>query len=307
MKVRAFAPGTVANLGPGLDVLGLALTGPGDRVSVERSPERGVRIRDSGHPDIPAEASRNTAGIAAARVLERAGAGETGLVIDVVKGLPLSGGQGGSAASAAAAAVAVNGLLGSPLSREGLLDACLDAEEAVAGRHADNVAAALFGGVILVRSLDPPDIVRLRYPSELRVVLLEPEQRLRTEEARAVLPRSLDRAVAIEQAAQVGALVAALATGDLALLGRAVRDRIAEPARSPLLPGFAEAKAAALDAGAHGCSISGAGPAAFAFAADEDSAARLGEAMAAAYGRRGIAARFSVRRVDSEGARIVES
>src|SRR5262245_16450161 len=202
MRIRAFAPGTVANLGPGLDVLGLALTGPGDSVSVERSTERGIRIRDAGHPDIPTEASRNTAGIAAAKVLEKAGSPGTGLVIDVAKGLPLSGGQGGSAASAAAAAVAVNALLGSPLSREDLLDACLDAEEAVAGRHADNVAAALFGGVILVRSLDPPDVVQLAYPDGLRVVLVEPDQRLRTAEARAALPVSIERGVAIEQAAQ---------------------------------------------------------------------------------------------------------
>lgn len=307
MRVRAFAPGTVANLGPGLDVLGLALTGAGDSVSAERSPEKAIRIRDSGHPEIPTEASRNTAGIAAAKVLERAGAPGMGVLLDVSKGLPLSGGQGGSAASAAASAVAVNALLGSPLSREDLLDACLDAEEAVAGRHADNVAAALFGGVILVRALDPPDIVRLRYPAWLRVVLLEPDQRLRTEQARAALPRSVDRGLAMEQAAQVGALVAALAAGDLALLGRAVRDRIAEPARTPLLPGFAEAKSAALEAGAHGCSISGAGPAVFAFAADDESASRIGNAMGAAYERRGISARFGVRRIDSEGARVVES
>src|SRR5262249_3431516 len=134
-----------------------------------------------------------------------------------------------------------------------------------------------------------------------------PEQRLRTEEARAALPRSLDRSIAIEQAAQVGALVAALASGDMELLGRAVRDRIAEPARSPLLPGFAEAKAAALEAGAHGCSISGAGPAVFAFAADDDAAAKIGTAMSSASQPRGVAARFGVRRVDSEGARVVES
>jgi homoserine kinase len=307
MRVRAFAPGTVANLGPGLDILGLALTGPGDIVSVEISTETGIRIGDSGHPEIPAEASRNTAGIAASKVLERAGGSRTGLILDVKKGLPLSGGQGGSAASAAAAAVAVNALLGSPLSRQDLLDACLDAEEAVAGRHADNVAAALFGGVILVRSVDPPDIVKLRFPAELRVVLVEPEQRLRTEEARAALPRTLDRTLALLQAAQVAAIVAALAAGDLELLGRAVEDRIAEPARSPLLPGFAEAKAAALEAGARGCSISGAGPAAFAFAADEDSGSRIGRAMAAAYQHRGVPARFNVRRIDSEGARVMES
>jgi homoserine kinase len=307
MTVRAYAPGTVANLGPGLDILGLALKGAGDTVSVGRDRGRGVTIRDSGHPEIPTDAERNTAGIAAVRVLDRAGASGTGLTIDVSKGLPLSGGQGGSAASAAAAAVAVNALLGAPLTKGDLLEACLAAEEAVAGRHADNVAAALFGGVVLVRSLDPPDVVPLHFPAELLVVLVAPEQRLRTEEARAALPRSVDRSVAVAQAAQVGALVAALARGDFALLARAVEDRIAEPARAPLLPGFAEAKAAALEAGALGCSISGAGPAVFAFAAGEESASRVGEAMVAAYAGRGIPARVRARRIDAQGARVLGS
>ncbi len=305
MSIRAFAPGTVANLGPGLDILGLALKGAGDTVSVERADGRGVTIRDSGHPEIPRETGRNTAGIAALKVLERARASGIGLVIEVAKGLPLAGGQGGSAASAAASAVAVNAVLGSPLPRADLLDACLAAEEAVAGRHADNVAAALFGGVVLIRALDPPDIVPLRFPEELLVVLAQPEQRLRTEDARAALPRSVDRGVAVAQAAQVAALVAALSRGDMALLARSVEDFIAEPARAPLLPGFAQAKAAALEAGALGCSISGAGPAVFAFAADEDSASRIGEAMLEAYESRGVAARVRARRIDPLGARVI--
>jgi len=305
--VRAFAPGTVANVGPGLDILGLALEGPGDTVRVERSAGSGVTIEDSGHPDIPRDAARNTAGIAASEVLARAGAPRTGLAIRVVKGLPLSGGQGGSAASAAAAAVAVNALLGSPLAKADLLDACLAAEEAVAGRHADNAAAALFGGVVLVRSLDPLDVVALRFPGDLLVVLVRPEQRLRTEDSRAALPRSVDRDVALAQAANVGALVAALAQGDHDLMRRAVEDRIAEPARSKLLPGFLEAKSAALGAGALGCSISGAGPSAFAFAADEESGRGIADAMVAAYRGRGIAASARVSSIDARGARVLEA
>jgi homoserine kinase len=305
--VRAFAPGTVANLGPGLDILALALDGAGDEVRVARVPGSGIVIESSGHPEIPREPGRNTAGIAAARVLDRAGAPKTGLAIRVVKGLPLSGGQGGSAASAAAAAVAVNALLGSPLAKADLLEACLSAEEAVAGRHADNAAAALFGGVVLVRSLDPLDVVALRFPENLLVVLAEPEQRLRTEDSRAALPRSVDREVALSQAAHVGALVAALAQGDYDLLRRAVEDGIAEPARAPLLPGFSEAKAAALEAGALGCSISGAGPSAFAFAVGEDRGRSIADAMLAAYRGRGIEARARVCAIDRRGARVLEA
>jgi homoserine kinase len=130
--------------------------------------------------------------------------------------LPLSGGQGGSAASAVAGAVAVNALLGSPLDRVLLLEAALDAEETVSGRHADNIAPSLLGGIVLIRSLDPLDLIELPVLPELRVVIACPHQQLRTVEARRVLPAQVDRAVSIHQAAQVGAIVAALAAGDYA-------------------------------------------------------------------------------------------
>jgi homoserine kinase len=304
--VRAFAPGTVANVGPGLDILGLALTGPGDTVSVERVSGGEITIRSSGHPDIPSDVLRNTAGIAASLVREKAGAVATGLVLEIEKGLPLSGGQGGSAASAAAAAVATNALFGSPLLPRQLLEPCLAAEEAVSGRHADNVAAALLGGMVLVRSLEPCDIVALPFPDDLLVVIVEPDERMPTEKARAALPRSVEREIAVAQAANVGALVAALFSGDRELLGRSIEDRIAEPARAPLLPGFAEAKSAALEAGALGCSLSGSGPSAFAFVAGEGLAARVAAAMASAYLWRGIAAAAKVCRVEKRGARVLE-
>lgn len=305
-RVRAFAPGTVANLGPGLDILGLAVAGAGDTVTAERSTNREIRIRSSGHPEIPGEPERNTAGIAAARVRSLASAESFGLTLEIAKGLPLSGGQGGSAASAVAAAVAVNELLGSPLTRENLLEPCLDAEAAVSGRHADNVAAALFGGVVLIRTADPVDVVRLSFPEELRVVIVAPQQSLRTEEARKHLPRSVPLPIALAQAASVGALVSALAIRDFDLLRRSIEDRIAEPARAPLLPGFVEAKRAALEAGALGCSISGSGPASFAFAVGDETARRIGKAMVAAYRLAGVTADPRVGAIDAGGARVID-
>jgi homoserine kinase len=304
-SATAFAPATVANLGPGLDVLGLALAGPGDEVRVARAPGTGIAIEVDGPSEIPLDPDRNTAGIAAREVLRLAGASGSGLAIRVRKGLPLSAGQGGSAASAAAAAVATAALLTAKLSKSELLAASLVAEEAVAGRHADNLAAALFGGVVLVRALEPCDVVSLAYPASLRVVLAEPAQRLATSRARAALPTTVSRETAVAQAAQAAALVSALGSGDLALLTRAVEDRIAEPARAPLLPGFAEAKRAALAAGACGCSISGAGPTAFAFAADDEAGRRIGEAMVAAYRAKGIDARARVHLIDQRGTRLL--
>ena len=263
---------------------------------------------DPGHDALPREAERHTSALAARAVLERAGGSRDGrgLALYVRKELPLSGGQGGSAASAVAAAVAVNTLLGGPLDRIALVEACLTAEEAVAGRHADNIAPALLGGIVLIRSMEPLDLVQLPVPEELFVVLVRPDQQLRTLEGRSVLPREVSRAVALHQAAQVAAVVAALAAGDYALLGRAIDDRIAEPARAPLLPGFPEAKAAALAAGALGSSISGSGPTAFALARGRDSGDRVGAAMAAAYAGRGMSCDVRVAPVDRVGAQILE-
>lgn len=301
--VRGTAPGTIGNVGPGLDVLGLAVDGVGDAVVARRTAGTGIVIEDAGHPELPTEADRNTAGIAAQGVLRRAGV-SFGLALHVQKGLPLSGGRGGSAASAVAAAVAVNALLDSPLGRADLLAACLDAEAAVAGRHLDNVAPALVGGIVLIRATDPPDLVSLPVPPELRVVIAEPEWRLPTAEARAVLPASVSRELALHQVAQVAAMVAALAREDYELLGRSLDDRIAEPARAPLLPGFEAAKRAALAAGALGASISGAGPAAFALVRGDAAGPRVAEAMAEAYRDAGIACRAWVTTVDVRGARV---
>jgi homoserine kinase len=308
-SATAFAPGGIGNLGPGLDILGLAVAGAGDTVRAERSATPGVQILDPGHPDLPREANLHTAGLAAAEVIARAPGGasrEFGLTLRVHKGLPLSGGQGGSAASAVAAAVATNHLLGQPLDRGALLLACLAAEERVSGRHADNIAPSLLGGVVLIRAMEPLDLVQLPVPRELCVVLVRPDQRLRTAEGRSVLPTSVSRAVALHQAAQVGAIIAALASGDYALLGRAIDDRIAEPARAPLLPGFLAAKQAALKAGALGCSISGSGPSAFALVRGSETGSAVGRAMIEAYAACGVPSEARVAEIDRQGARLIQ-
>jgi homoserine kinase len=186
------------------------------------------------------------------------------------------------------------------------VSACLAAEESVSGRHADNIAPSLLGGIVLIRSLDPLDLVPLPVPEELCVVVIRPDQRLRTAEARSVLPQMVDRSLALHQAAQVAALVAALASEDYELLGRAIDDRIAEPARARLLPGFRQAKQAALAAGALGSSISGAGPSAFALVRGAAGGHKVGEAMAAAYAACGQQTEVRVTRVDREGARLIE-
>lgn len=301
-QAHAFAPGSIGNVGPGLDILGLAVAGAGDEVRLTRTAGGGLVVGDPGHPDLPREAARNTAAIAAAAVFARAGA-TVHATLEVRKGLPLSGGQGGSAASAVAGAVAADHLLGAGFDAAALLACALEGEATVAGRHADNLAPSLLGGLVLVRSVDPIDVVALPVPEALHVVLVHPAMQLRTRDARAVLPAEVSRQVAITQAGNVAAMVAGALLGDLALLGRGLDDQIAEPARAHLLPGFLEAKAAALATGALGCSISGAGPTAFALVEGGSSGQAVAAAMVAAYAAAGIAATGRVAAIDREGAR----
>jgi homoserine kinase len=309
-RVCVSAPGSIGNIGPGLDVLGCAVTGLRDAVTLEWSDVPGVTVRDAGHPELPTDPTRHTAALAAAAVLRAAPHAPrraAGLAITGRKELPLSGGQGGSAASAVAGAVAANVLLGSPLGVRDLLACCLVAEETVAGRHLDNIAPALLGGIVLVRALDPIDIVRLPVPDGLRIVLVHPSYKLRTADARRALPDLVPRATVVHQLAQVSAMVAACYTGDLALLGRAVDDRIAEPARAPLLPGFVQARQAALDAGALGASISGGGPTIFALADGEAAAERVGASTREAYARAGVECSVRVTRIDEYGAMVEDA
>jgi homoserine kinase len=306
-RVVASAPGGIGNIGPGLDVLGCAVEGPRDEVTVEWCEEPGVSLRDAGHEELPRDPLRHSSALAASAVLTAAAAKglvrqEQGIVLSLKKRLPLSGGQGGSAASAVAGAVAANVLLGGLLDETALLQCCLEAEATVAGRHLDNVAPALLGGIVLVRSVDPIDVTRLPVPTGLRLVLAHPAQRLSTAEARRALPSEVSRAIALHQMAQTSAMVAACFTNDLQLFGRAIDDRIAEPARAPLLQGFSVAKEAALRAGALGASISGAGPTMFAVVGDAEAGARVADAIREAYRSAGIECTTRVTSVDERGA-----
>lgn len=305
---RASAPGSIGNFGPGLDILGCAVTGLRDEVEATFVDHPGVHIIEGGHSDLPVESHLHASAIAACEVISRASAlgrsTKHGVALRVTKQLPLSGGQGGSAASAVAGAMAVNALLGQPLTNDDILAAALVAETRVSGRHLDNVAPALFGGIVLVRGIEPPEIVQLAVPKRLRIVLVLPQQRLRTVDARAVLPNEVSRDIAVAQAASVASIVWALEHGDLELLGRAIDDRIAEPARAFLLPGFLDAKRAALEAGALGCSISGAGPTSFALVRDDATAARVLDAMCSAYADVSVRASGRVVSVDECGATV---
>jgi len=305
-KYLATTPGGIGNVGPGLDVLGCAIAGARDEVIAEWSDEPGITVLEPGHPDLSNVPTRHTSAIAAAAVFhwaQKLGATPRaeGIALTVKKGLPLSGGQGGSAASAVAVAAAANALFGGILDTNALLECGLVAEAKVAGRHLDNIAPALLGGITLIRCIDPIDVVRLPVPAGLRLVLAHPAQRLSTATARRALPRVVPLPTVTHQLAQVGAMVAACYLNDLAMFGRAIDDRIAEPARASLIPGFIGAKRAAMEAGALGASISGSGPTAFAIADDPDRAKQIAAAMNASYAREGIECTTIVTEIDMDG------
>lgn len=305
--VIAFAPGSIGNMGPGLDVLGCAITGAGDEVHAWWSDDGGVTVVDAGHPELPTDAARNACAIAAHAVMRRAPHLTRGVMLSVRKGLPLSAGQGGSGASAVAAAVAVNQLIvnagGDALDTSGLLAASLIAETHVAGRHLDNLAASLMGGVICIRGIDPPDVANVPVNTPLWFALAHPDIRVRTADARAALPMMVSRDILIAQMASVASLVTGLVLGDLALVGRALVDHVAEPARASLIPGFMAAKRAALEAGALGASLSGSGPTTFGVCATEAEAIAVAEAMRWAYAAAGHACSARVATLDFQGAR----
>lgn len=309
--VKVFAPASIANLGPGFDSLGVALEGLGDTVEARRTETPGVRIVEmtGERESIPTDPAKNCAGRAAESVLKQLkgkAAREAGLEMRLHKGLPMGSGLGSSAASAVAGAVAAHLLFGSALGSNMLLEAALEGEVlASGGRHADNLAASLLGGFTIVRSHDPLDVIRLEMPSAFRFVVVLPGMEIETRYARSVLPEMIPLKDAAVNWANTAALVAAVAQGKVADFGRAVVDRVVEPVRSALIPGFADVKRAALEAGAHGCSISGAGPAMFAVAA-ADAAERVALAMHAAFQRHGLSGRHFICAPDNRGARRLD-
>ncbi|HKQ60981.1 MAG TPA: homoserine kinase [Candidatus Polarisedimenticolaceae bacterium] len=308
-RSTAFAPATVANVAVGFDVLGFALEGVGDRVDAEAVPSGAEPVTigsiDGLVPDLPSDPRRNTAAVAARAVWEAARPPH-GFRLSLHKGIPLGSGMGGSAASAVAAAVAANALLDRPLSREALLPCALAGEAAASGApHADNVAPCLYGGMTAVLATEPPEVVPLPVPPGLRCVLVRPHLEIETRRARAVLPAQITLGQHVLQASRLAAVVAGLYRGDLALIRRALADLLVEPHRAPLIPGFADAKAAALQAGALGFGISGSGPSVFAWIDPVADASAVTAAMRGAFGAHGLAADAWTSTVGGPCARLV--
>lgn len=305
--IKVFAPASIGNVGVGFDILGLALERPGDEVIARKSATPGVRIvKITGHGGkLPYATEENTAGVAALRLLEHLGATDVGIELEIHKKMPLGSGLGSSAASAAAAVLAVSELLRTGMSKRELLPfACMGEQVAAGGFHADNVAPSLLGGIVLICNNDPLDVHRLHVPLGLYVAVVHPHLQVLTREARAVLKPDIPLRDHVRQSAFLAGFIVGCFTSDLELIGRCLRDVIVEPQRAHLIPGFYDVQAAALEAGALGCSISGAGPSVFALCDNSLVAENAAYAMQHAFRQHDIASDLYLSKVNLEGATV---
>ena len=306
-QVRAFAPATVANVACGFDVLGFALHEPGDEVILRRNKSGEIRIvsvsGDEGRLSL--KASENTAGVAILEMVKATGF-KGGVDIELNKHMPMGSGMGSSAASAVAAAVALNEFLDEPLEKRDLLPFILEAERAACGSaHADNAAASLLGGFILVRSHQPLDVVSLVYPEELVAVVLHPHIEINTGGSRRILRKQISLSSAVQQWANVGGLVAGLQSKDYSLISRSLEDVVIEPTRGLLIPGFDAIKHAAIENGALGSGISGSGPSVFALCTDKTTAEKAGKVMQKIVTNLGLGSDVHVSEINGDGAKVL--
>ena len=281
--VLVHGPASISNLGPGFDALGLCIREWGDQVEAWQVDAPGVHLVPGESTvawQAPLDVSRNTAAVAARRVLAHLKA-EKGMVMRICKGLPPGSGLGSSAASAVAGAWAANVLCGTPLSKVDLIEAVLAGETVASGsRHGDNVLPALFGGLVLVSGSDPVAFRSVPLPDDPALAVILPEVQVLTRQARAMLPKSVPLTEAVRNATHLAFMIDAFRSGDWETVGRCMMaDRIVEPLRARLVPCYDAVKGAALEAGAFGCGLSGSGPAMFAVAPDVPAAENILAAM----------------------------
>jgi homoserine kinase len=307
-SIKASAPATVANVSCGFDIFGFAVEAPADEVVVTLSSKPGVVITaiegDEGR--LPREAQRNTSGVAVIEFLKAIDSNQ-GAEIVLKKNLPLGSGMGSSAASSVAALVAINHLHNNPLTREQLLPFAMEAERIACGSaHADNVAPSLMGGFVLIRGYDPLDVTKIPTPANLYCTLVHPHLELKTEDSRRVLKPSISMKDAVTQWGNIAGLVVGLMKPDYGLITRSLKDVVAEPIRSVLIPGFDLIKEEAIRCGALGCGISGSGPTIFSISTDPEIARNVGKVIQQQFATFKLNSDVFVSRVNEEGARIIE-
>lgn len=308
-EIKIFCPATIANLNCGFDVLGLCLEGIGDEMIIRKSTEKGIKITKITGADLPFETEKNVAGVAALAICKEAinrVSFEHGFEIEIHKKIKAGSGIGSSSASAAGAVFGINELLGKPFTKPELVDFAMKGEAVASGcEHADNVAPCLLGGFTLVRGYNPLDVIRIESPSEIFAVVLHPHIEVKTSDSRAVLQPMIPMKDAITQWGNLGGFIAGLYTKDYNLIGRSLNDIIVEPARKHLIPNFDEVKNAALQYGALGSGISGAGPSIFALCKGQEIAEKVAFAMSESYLNTGITFDMHISKINPQGVKQI--
>lgn len=304
--IKVHAPGTVANLVCGFDILGLALKEPFDIMDVTLLDRPEVIIHNVDSYGLPTEPAKNVAGVVFLAAMEKFN-GNIGFEVSIEKKIKPGSGIGSSAASAAGAAVAANYLLGHPFSREEVVQLAMWGEKLASGvKHADNIAPCIAGGVSLIRSIHPLDIISIPSP-DLYVTVVHPQIEVRTSDARQILRQQVLLKDAIRQWGNIAGLVSGFFLNDHELIGRSLEDVIIEPVRSILIPGFDAVKKGCLEAGALGGGISGSGPSIFMLSSSNEKALRVELAMQDVYNRIGIDYHTYVTTINKNGVEVISS
>lgn len=301
--IIAYAPATVANLVCGFDVLGMALSQPQDIMTVTLREQPGISIRHDDEYKLPTEPEKNVAGAALLALMEELPE-KVGFDITIKKCIKPGSGLGSSAASSAGVVVAANYLLGNPFSKMDLVRFAMNGEKVASGvKHADNITPCIYGGVTIIRSIFPLDIVPLDAPP-LFVTVVHPQIEVRTSDARQILRKEVQLKAAIKQWGNIAGLVAGFLKKDYDLIGRSLEDVIIEPVRSILIPGFDDVKKGSRDAGALGGGISGSGPSIFMLSREEKTAQQVEQVMTAVYTKLGIDFKTYVTTISYEGVTL---
>ena len=304
-EVHIFSPATVANVGPGFDILGFAMNQPGDEILVKKTTGGDHIIVDRSGVGLPLDPEKNVATVAMDSMLSQLGSNQK-FQLTFLKKIAPGSGIGSSAASSAGAVFCANVLLGNPYTTEELVPFAMKGEETASGSaHADNVAPALLGGFILIRSYEPLDIISIPGSEHIYCSVVYPEISIATEDSRKILKTTVSLEKAVTQCGNVAGLVTGLITGNFRLISDSMQDVIAEPIRSFLIPEYDKVKKAALEAGALGCSISGSGPSIFALSKDEDTARNAGSEMEKVFTAAEIGSRVFVSQVNKQGIKIL--
>ena len=302
--VRVHAPGTVANLVCGFDILGLCLNDPNDLMEVKLLDEKKIIIHSADGYPLPSDPAQNTAGAPLIEMINEL-QGNIGFEVTIHKKIKPGSGIGSSAASAAGAVVAANHLLGNIYGKEDLVRFAMFGEKVATGvKHADNIAPCIYGGITLIRSIYPLDIVVIPAP-ELYVTVVHPQIEVRTKDARQILRKEVLLKDAIKQWGNIAGLVAGFMKNDLELIGRSLEDVIIEPVRSILIPGFDEVKKRCKEAGALGGGISGSGPSLFMLSKEKATAKQVENVMIEIYEKIGLAYHTYVTTINMDGVKVI--